>query len=69
MLQSLIVRPSNLKATVGIGKTHAYAKINPKSPAYDPAFPKPVRLSARSVGWRIDDLKAWLDARQRGGDQ
>lgn len=26
-------------------------------------FPKPIRLSARSVAWLESDIKAWLDAR------
>jgi len=27
------------------------------------AFPKPVKLSARAVGWRQSDIEAWLQSR------
>jgi len=27
-------------------------------------FPAPVRLSARSVAWRLDDVLAWIESRQ-----
>ena len=67
MQHSMIVRPANLKATVGIGKTLAYAKINPASDRYDPAFPKPVKLSTGCVGWLSSDLQAWLESLREGG--
>ncbi|APY91875.1 MULTISPECIES: helix-turn-helix transcriptional regulator [Burkholderia] len=28
-------------------------------------FPEPVRLSARTVGWRQVDVDAWLEAREQ----
>lgn len=31
----------------------------------DPAFPKPVQLSARRVGWLTAELDAWLASRPR----
>jgi prophage regulatory protein len=27
-------------------------------------FPAPVRLSTRSVAWRLDDILAWIESRQ-----
>jgi prophage regulatory protein len=27
------------------------------------SFPKPIRLSERAVGWKSDDIDAWLAAR------
>jgi prophage regulatory protein len=39
----------------------------PASTLYDwiskDLFPKPVRLGARAVGWRVDELEAWEQAR------
>ena len=26
-------------------------------------FPKPVRLTQRAVGWRVGDVRAWLESR------
>lgn len=30
-------------------------------------FPKPVRLGLRSVGWRSEDVHAWLESRATVG--
>jgi prophage regulatory protein len=68
-MQTTITRPANIKQAIGIGKTLAYAKIQPGNKAYDPTFPLPVRLSSRAVGWRTDELQTWLDSRQRGGSK
>lgn len=29
------------------------------------AFPAPVRLGARAIGWKSSDVQSWLDSRQR----
>jgi prophage regulatory protein len=29
------------------------------------SFPKPVKLGARAVAWRSDELDAWVASRQR----
>ena len=66
-MQNAIIRPAQIKQVVGIGHTLAYAKLDTKSPYYDPSWPRPVRLSARAVGWRLDEIQAWLDAQARVG--
>ena len=66
-MQSAIIRPTQIKAVVGIGRTLAYEKGNPKSPYYDPTWPRLIRLSARAVGWKLSELQAWLDAQERAG--
>jgi prophage regulatory protein len=30
-------------------------------------FPRPVRLGRRSVGWRVEDIDAWIADRPIGG--
>ena len=27
-------------------------------------FPKPVKLGPRTTAWRVEDVRAWMDARQ-----
>jgi prophage regulatory protein len=66
-MQNLIVRPAQIKAVTGISRTSAYGKLDPKSPSYDPAFPRPLKLGSKAVGWRLDELQAWLESRSRGG--
>ena len=31
------------------------------------AFPRPIKLGIRSVGWRKAEVEAWLDSRERAG--
>lgn len=66
-MQQTIIRPSKINSVVGIGRTLAYAKLDPKSPYFDATWPRPIRLSARAIGWRLDELQAWLDAQARVG--
>lgn len=46
----------------GLSRTTLYREINSH------AFPAPVKLSSRSVGWLQDDVTQWLESRitQRG---
>jgi prophage regulatory protein len=68
-MQNTIIRPKELKSAVGIGRTLCYSKINPKSKFYDPTFPLPIKLGERAVGWKLDELRAWLESRARGGSK
>lgn len=31
------------------------------------AFPRPMKLSERAIGWRWDEVEAWLSTRERTG--
>lgn len=42
---------------VGLGRTRVYEMIQ----AGD--FPAPVSLSTRAVGWREEDIEAWINSR------
>jgi prophage regulatory protein len=33
----------------------------------DGAFPQKIRLSPNRIGWRQDEVLAWLESRPRGG--
>lgn len=33
------------------------------------AFPKPLKLSPRRVAWRLDEIEAWIAAREKGLSQ
>ncbi|ERS11510.1 hypothetical protein Q673_11110 [Marinobacter sp. EN3] len=42
--------------------TH-FAKLNVNSSSYDPDYPKPIKLGARSVGYVEQEVIDWLQAR------
>jgi len=42
--------------------TH-FAKLNAKSASYDPEYPKPLKLGARSVGYVEQEVIDWLQAK------
>lgn len=66
-----ILRRTQVEARTGLSRSSIYSRLkpNPKRPGdYDPTFPKPVSLGAKSVGWVESEIEAWLAARvsQRG---
>ncbi|MDI5921158.1 AlpA family transcriptional regulator [Halomonas sp. LR5S13] len=58
-----MLRVRDVVAKIGLSRSTIYNKLDPKSKAYDPLFPKPVKLSTRSVGWLQSEVDEWL-ARQ-----
>lgn len=60
------IRAKEAMHLTGDKKSHFYARLNPKSPAYDATFPRPFRLddSARSpsVFW-VHEVLTWLQNR------
>jgi prophage regulatory protein len=56
-----IVRRKQLEQRCGLARSTIYDRINPKSPSYDPTFPKPVDLGGgRAVGWIESEVEDWL---------
>ncbi|MFN3071890.1 AlpA family transcriptional regulator [Serratia sp. J2] len=47
----------------GLARSTIYDWINPKSPRYDPSFPKQRSLGKKSVGWLESELDEWLQHR------
>ena len=55
-----VLRLPLVEERVGLSGAHIYNKINPRSPWFDPDFPKPIRLGSRSMGWLSVEIDAWL---------
>lgn len=53
-----ILRRPAVEATVGLGRSAIY-NLMAKN-----LFPKPVKLTAKAVGWRLSDIDAWLASRE-----
>ncbi|WP_083518482.1 helix-turn-helix transcriptional regulator [Dechloromonas denitrificans] len=60
----LIIRRKRLEELTGLSRSTIYARINPKSPTYDPSFPRPIELGQGMknppVGWVESEVDAWL---------
>ena len=50
-----ILRRPAVEARVGLGRSAIYAMMAKN------LFPKPVKLTAKAVGWRERDVSAWLE--------
>ena len=55
-----ILRMRAVVAKLGVARSTIYDWLNPKSPRYDPTFPKQLRLGQQSVGWMEAELDQWL---------
>lgn len=71
-----ILRRTQVEARTGLSRSSIYSRLkpNPKRPGdFDPTFPKPVQLGAKSVGWVESEIETWLSAQversraKRGG--
>lgn len=49
-----ILKLPEVTRITGIGRSNLYAMVQRGE------FPKPVKLSVRSVGWRQSEVDAWL---------
>ena len=61
--QKLAVRRKNLPSLLDISPSTLDGMLNPKSPYFVADFPKPKRLGKRSVVWCLEDLMAYLRAK------
>ena len=48
-------------------KSMLYLDMNRGSIHYKPKFPKPLKISARSVGWRASEIYAYIDELEQQG--
>lgn len=59
-----ILRRKQLEERTGLSRSTIYARLNPKSPCYDPTFPKPIELGCGMknppVGWVESEVESWL---------
>lgn len=51
-----------LKIT-SLSRTSHFEKLNKASKSYDPTYPRPLRLGARSVGYVEQEVIDWVKAR------
>jgi prophage regulatory protein len=64
-LTPLTYRGKEVDAILGISKSTRYSWQDVNSPQYDPTWPVPIKLSARSTGYIVQEVEAWLASRPR----
>ena len=52
-----ILRLPDVMAKCGLGRSSIYAYVQKN------AFPQPIRLGERAVGWKSDEIDAWIEQR------
>ncbi|MGE6287782.1 helix-turn-helix transcriptional regulator [Aeromonas media] len=57
-----ILRTPEVLELLGISRSSLYGKINPKAKQFDASFPRPLKLGASSIGWRLSSLMAWIES-------
>lgn len=62
------LRLSQVVARTGLSKSNIYERLNPKSPRYDPTFPRQFKLGISAVGWIESEIEAWLVSRAKSGE-
>lgn len=62
----VIVRVPHVLAKTKMSRSKLYSLLNPNSPYFDPTFPKKAVIGtgprARTVGWRLHEIDAWINA-------
>ena len=58
-----VIRLQELLRLIALSRATVYERINPKSERFDPSFPRPIKLGAASVGWKLSEVMAWIAAR------
>ena len=61
--EAQILRRSDVEVIKGLSKSTIYAKMDSKSPYFDPDWPKKVNLGPRSVGWYRHEVIKWVESR------
>lgn len=61
-----ILRRRQVEEKVALSRSAIYSRLDPKSPYYDPNFPKPIELGTGKnppVAWIESEIDGWIAAR------
>ena len=61
MIERKIIRAAEVLEMIGLSRTTLWRLVKAGK------FPAPLKLSVRARGWRLSDVEAWLDSRERFG--
>lgn len=55
-----LLKNKEVQKWIGISRTAIYNKLKEKSPYYDPEFPKPIQISAKSIAWIEEEIEDYI---------
>lgn len=58
-----VIRLQEVLDLLSISRASHFSKLDNKSTSYDPTYPKPVKLGARSVGYVEHEVINWIEER------
>lgn len=59
----VVLRGKQVDTRLGISRSARYDKLNPRSPRFDPTFPKPIKLGSASIGFIQSEIDGWITSR------
>lgn len=59
MTEANLIRATDVAKRVGCCRSHVYKLMAEED------FPKPLRLSQRLRAWRLEEVDAWIETRQK----
>ena len=64
--KSRVIRLRACLDIIGLARSTVFDITNPKSPRYDPTFPRKLRIGLRAVGWLEHEIYQWLESKRTG---
>lgn len=62
-MKDTILRIDDTAKKCGFSRSMIWAKLNPNDRRHDDTFPRPIRLSARAIGWLESEIDVWIATR------
>lgn len=58
-----LIRMRQLTEMLAICRSSLYEKMNPKSPRFDPSFPRPIKLGKSTIAFELSAIEQWIQQR------
>lgn len=58
-----LLRRKQVEQAIGLSRSTIYARLDPKSPHYDPTFPTPIKLGSTSIAFIESEVQSYIAAR------
>jgi|GEM_PF-1319789 len=62
-LPIILLTGKQFDAQTSSSRSARYEKLDPRSPRYDPTFPKPIKLTGTSIRFLQSEVSAWIVSR------